>query len=113
MSLNITYKEYPVIKTLPIQFESYPLGTHTVSYAYNNAWAVANALTTARNDDTTDEPIPISPIEKKHLMPTWSATRSILMSQTEPRCKRVNTEAIAPLFRSSLQSTVHYIPHLL
>ena len=34
-------------------------------------------------------------------MPTWQATRSLLMSQTESRGRCVNTEVIAPLLRTS------------
>ena len=41
-------------------------------------------------------------VEKTDVMPTWAATQSLLLSKTETFNKRpVNTEAIAPLFKTS------------
>ena len=38
---------------------------------------------------------------KQDVMPTWAATRSLLLSNTHESTKRTNTEVIAPLFKTS------------
>ena len=40
-------------------------------------------------------------LAKKDVMPTWAATRSLLLSNTQESITRTNTEVIAPLFKTS------------
>ena len=40
----MNYLQEPIIKTSPIHFESYPLGTRKIQTDHTNTWAVANAL---------------------------------------------------------------------
>ena len=40
-------------------------------------------------------------LAKKDVMPTWAATRSLLLSKTQESITRTNTEVIAPLFKTS------------
>ena len=40
-------------------------------------------------------------LAKEDVMPTWSATRSLLLSQSTNSCARTNTAVVAPLFKSS------------
>ena len=40
-------------------------------------------------------------LAKEEVMPTWDATKSLLLSQSSQSHGRTNTEVIAPLFRTS------------
>ena len=40
-------------------------------------------------------------LAKEDVMPTWSATQSLLLSQSTNNCTHTNTAVIAPLFKSS------------
>ena len=40
-------------------------------------------------------------LAKEEVMPTWDATKSLLLSQSSQSHVRTNTEVIAPLFRTS------------
>ena len=40
-------------------------------------------------------------LAKQEVMPTWAATKSLLLSQSSQSHGRTNTEVIAPLFRTS------------
>lgn len=40
-------------------------------------------------------------LPKEEVMPTWAATKSLLLSQSSHRHGRTNTEVIAPLFKTS------------
>ena len=50
-------------------------------------------------------------LAKEEVMPTWAATKSLLLSQSSQSHGRTNTEVIAPLFRTSPTdyATVHTV----
>ncbi|CAB3986726.1 Hypothetical predicted protein [Paramuricea clavata] len=47
------------------------------------------------------EPIRKSKKLAKEVMPTWAATKSLLLSHTSPKCVVTNSEVISPLFKTS------------
>ena len=52
-------------------------------------------------------------LAKEEAMPTWAATKSLLLSQSSQSHGRTNTEVIAPLFRTSPTNHIRIVCHYL
>jgi len=144
-AFKMNYMEEPVIKTKPMRFGTFQLGTrkHLLSKDYTHTWALANLLgaddiceknlnappveiqqedSSGQTDqaetlggvDVQNTPSPesrilsmqkhtgkIEKLAKEAVMPTWAATKSLLLSQSSPSPCQTNTEVIAPLFNTS------------
>ena len=122
---QLEYLQEPVISSIPIKFNQCYFKKHGTNSSNNftRIWELASCFTTnSRNDDidieinTADHDLPEtdndqqqnnkecagdqSILKKSQIMPTWAATKSLLLSKTSISKLKTNSAVVAPLLKT-------------
>ena len=95
--LDISFMNDPIIRSVPIRFKSYDLTTVKQLSKYSDIWYLCSYFSSIKQTSLICED------QSSPVMPTWSATQSLIISKTQysDNIATVNTEVVAPLLKSS------------